>query len=218
MSAPAKARKRNARGEGGRLREEIVQAATRLIDTSGVEAVTLRAVARQAGISAPSIYDHFADTGQILATVIGHCLGQLTAEIIAARDSFDDPVKRLEAGCEAYLQFAERQPQRYSLVFRYPLSSPEVAPTVEYKDASAIAFATLVAGIADCVAAGRSDSTDPFRDAVALWSAMHGYASLRNTVTRFRWPESQDTFNRIVHGLARVTDPRTIRTGGKQPA
>lgn len=208
MEAPTKTRRRNARGEGGRLRGEIVQAAIGLIDTAGAEAVTLRAVAREAGISAPSIYDHFVDPAQILAAVIGHCLDQLAAEIIAARESVDDPVDRLEAGCEAYLKFAERHPQRYSLLFRYPL---DPADTAEYKDASAVTFATLVDGIADCVLARRSASPDPFRDATALWSALHGYASLHNTVKRFPWPERHDTFHRIVHGLARITDSHQVR-------
>ena len=47
-------RPRNRRGEGARLRAEIVDAATALIDESGGDALTLRAVARRAGISAPS--------------------------------------------------------------------------------------------------------------------------------------------------------------------
>lgn len=55
-------RERNRRGQGTRLRAEILAGATQLLEDSGSEeAVTLRAIARQIGISAPSIYSHFPD-------------------------------------------------------------------------------------------------------------------------------------------------------------
>ncbi|MGB7449338.1 MAG: helix-turn-helix domain-containing protein, partial [Ornithinimicrobium sp.] len=64
-------RVKNRRGEGGRLREDILRGAAELLDQTGQEqAVTLRAVARQIGISAPSIYGHFPNReSMLLATV-----------------------------------------------------------------------------------------------------------------------------------------------------
>lgn len=202
MSPAAKARQRNPRGEGGRLREEILQATTRLIDGAGAETVTLRAVAREAGISAPSIYDHFADRDQILAAALQRFAAELTAEITAARDRYEDPVDRLEAGAEAYLRFAERRPQRYALLFRH--ARPAGAGFGEPDDQSTAAFRTLMDGIAHCVAAGRSHSTDTFGDAAALWAALHGYASLHPIKSNFPWPDHGDTMRRIVHGLAHI--------------
>src|SRR5689334_11486362 len=105
------ARTRNPRGEGTRLRDEIVDGALHLVDAGGPEAVTLRAVAREVGISAPSIYDHFADREAILAAAVQHGFAQLTAELEAARAGTDDPVAALDAGCAAYVRFAERNPQ-----------------------------------------------------------------------------------------------------------
>ena len=60
QAAPAKARRRNRRGEGDRLREEIITAASQMIGETGDDsALTLRGVARRLGIAAPSIYRHF---------------------------------------------------------------------------------------------------------------------------------------------------------------
>lgn len=196
-------RTRNPRGEGARLRDEIVQAALRLIDRAGAEAVTLRAVARAAGISAPSIYGHFENREDILDAVIQQCFTELADELVAARDECEDPVERLQAGCEAYLAFAARRPHRYSLLFREP-DPEDGTPFGEAGDKGAAAFATLVDGITACIAAGRSASTDPFNDAVALWSGLHGYASLSAAQCRFPWPAREDTLERIVRGLARV--------------
>src|SRR6266700_821441 len=60
-------RQRNARGQGARLTQDIVSAALALIEREGSdEAVTLRAVAREIGIAAPSIYNHFPDRDAIV--------------------------------------------------------------------------------------------------------------------------------------------------------
>ncbi|HWD86448.1 MAG TPA: helix-turn-helix domain-containing protein, partial [Solirubrobacteraceae bacterium] len=113
------ARKRNPRGEGARLSEEIVDAAVRLIDAGGPERVTLRGVAREAGISAPSIYDHFADRVEILWAVKARFLGELEGHLRAAIDRHEGSAERLMAGCEAYVTFSERWPSRYAFLFAY---------------------------------------------------------------------------------------------------
>lgn len=201
------ARRRNPRGEGTRLRDEIVEGALRLVDEGGPEAVTLRAVARAVGISAPSIYDHFADRDAILAAAVQHGFAELTADLQAAKEGIGDPVAALDAGCAAYVRFAERKPARYALLFRHKPQGD--AAFGDEGDQSAVAFDVLVSGIADCVGAGRSASEDPFKDAVAVWSGMHGYAGLHTTLEGFPWPDGDDTMRRIIHGLARITDSRS---------
>jgi AcrR family transcriptional regulator len=202
QSAPAP-RKRNARGQGALLREEIVGAAIRLVDAVGADAVTLRAVAREAGISAPSIYDHFDDVERILGAVVAQLFVELAADVDAAQEGVADPVRRLQAGCDAYLRYAVLHPRRYELLFRRE-RSPESELGEEEKAIGEAAFGTLVAGIEACVQAGRSVSTDAYADAVALWSGLHGYSSLRSTHEGFPWPQDDDTPARLVHNLARI--------------
>jgi len=113
-------RTRNRRGEGGLLRDEIVAAAERLLEREGDEdAITLRSVAREAGISAPSIYAHFADREAILDAVLDLAfdrLHSLATETVSAVPG-DDPVSVLLAGCHAYADFAQREPARYRVLF-----------------------------------------------------------------------------------------------------
>jgi AcrR family transcriptional regulator len=172
----------------------------RCVSWTPPEPITLRAVAREAGIAAPSIYDHFADVQAVVRATIEQCFADLTAEIVAARDRYSEPVGRLEAGCGAYLAYAQRCPQRYALLFRN-VRPPSEAPVGEE------AFDTLVDGIRECVSAGRSNSREPFQDAVALWSGLHGHATLRATVLGFPWPAEGDTGTRLIHGLARIISP-----------
>src|ERR1700729_2079928 len=112
-------RQRNARGQGARLTGDIVSGALALIDRTGSdEAVTLRAVAREIGIAAPSIYAHFPDREAIVAAAVGRIFDELTAANAAGTNlAGDDPVDRLIAGCEAYVDFGLAQPARYGVLF-----------------------------------------------------------------------------------------------------
>ena len=78
-------RRRNARGSGALLREEILTAATELLDAADSESeVTLRRIAATAGITAPAIYAHFADREAILAAISERAWRDVVAEIRAA--------------------------------------------------------------------------------------------------------------------------------------
>jgi AcrR family transcriptional regulator len=217
-------RRRNARGQGARLGREIVDGALAIIERTGSEeAVTLRSVAREVGIAAPSIYAHFADRDAILWAVVQAVFDELYAQVAAADEAAGpDPVDRLVAGCEAYVDFGLEHPARYRVVFarEFPPGEPplpEDAPTFPGDDAhpavGARAFSLLVDGIADCMAAGASSSTDPVADATAVWVGLHGTVSLWSTMCEFPWPEQRPFVRSLVLALARV-DP-AYPVGGK---
>src|SRR4051812_4498331 len=88
---------RNRRGEGGHLRRDILAAAVALLDETGDEnALTLRAVARRAGISAPSIYPHFADRTTLMLTIVQDAFAELSGHLEKALEATEpDPLPRL---------------------------------------------------------------------------------------------------------------------------
>jgi AcrR family transcriptional regulator len=196
-------RARNRRGEGTRLRAEILRAAAALLEQSGSEeSVTLRAVARSVGIAPPSIYAHFPDRETIIDAVIDEAFGELTAELGRVIDPADDPVGQLLAGCAAYLEFAKRQPNRYRVLFqRQELSGPGAGFT-PVRESS---FRYLANAVQLCIDSGRSASTDAFGDACAIWVALHGYATLSSDLCSFPWPPEQAMRDRIVLGLAKIS-------------
>lgn len=195
-------RARNRRGEGARLRDEILTAATRLLEETGSEeAVTLRAVARGVGISAPSIYAHFPDRSAIVEAVVDQAFTDFTAAIVAGVGMASDPVERLRGGCAAYLDFAERHRNRYRLLFERRDLIPGGQMTQVQRDS----FAILVAALQTCIDAGRSTSRDAFGDACAMWTALHGYATLHVGLPGFPWPPEPDMLDRIVYGLGRIS-------------
>jgi AcrR family transcriptional regulator len=204
--SPTTTRTRNRRGEGGRLRAEIVDAASELLEEHGNEAsISLRAVARRVGITAPSIYPHFADREDILRAVITRAVGELVARLRLAMQGQEQPVARLRAGCHAYVSFAAEQPYRYRVLFerRRPpgVTTLERSATVEHM-LGADAFALLLNAIRDCIAAGSSTASSPLAAATQLWVALHGYATLRASVTDFPWPEHDELLDALIARLA----------------
>lgn len=197
-------RERNRRGEGGRLRADILAGATSLLEQTGSEeAVTLRAVARKVGISAPSIYAHFADREAIVDAIVDTAFADLNAAIAAATESARSPLERLRAGCAAYLRFAAERPNRYKLIFerQYLIAGPgQPVPAVRRQS-----FGALVAAVQDCIDAGISASTDAELDSTAIWAAMHGYATLHALMPGWPWPDSDALLDRIIYGLAKIT-------------
>jgi AcrR family transcriptional regulator len=206
--SPSETRTRNRRGEGARLRDDIVAAASALLEDGGSEdAVTLRAVARRVGIAAPSIYAHFADREAILEAVVREAFSELAATVTEAANREQYPPRRLHAVCAAYLTFADERPHRYRVLFARHRATPTAGMTAEkgMDDLlGADAFAALVGVVSACVQAGYSDSDAPIHDATALWVALHGYATLRASVPAFPWPTPEALVATLVHRLARI--------------
>ena len=187
-------RSRNPRGEGQRLRRDIVRAAADLLDESGNEqAVTLRAIARKIDITPTSIYMHFPDRYSVLLAVLEEAFAVLEERLRIAREQAGpDPVAQLKAVCVAYIEFGARFPQRYRAMFKGVCDHAEAlrAPGVA-DDAAMIgtnAFDILVSTVSACSDAKGSAGADPFEDAAALWVALHGLAELRPRAPLFPWP------------------------------
>lgn len=210
-------REQNRRGQGRRLRAEIVAAAAELLDETGTEqSVTLRAVARRAGITAPAIYAHFADRQQILLAVVQEAFAELSDALHAAEEHAPsgDPVAHLRAACAAYLEFAASRPQRYRVMFGglwnagEALDRASVTPA-EVTDLGQDALAVLVSALEGCVTAGRSVSTDVPADAIALWLGLHGLAHQRAVIAAFPWPT--DIADRLIASLAHLAEEARSR-------
>jgi AcrR family transcriptional regulator len=211
-------RRRNRRGEGTRLRSEIVAAARALIEETGsASAVTLRAVARRVGIAAPSIYAHFADPEQIVRAVIAQTFEEFLRHLQAAREGIDEPRARLLAACRAYLAFGAEHPNLYALLFgRNPTpdgTTGDQTPDLRLHESGesgegverligAESFELLVHDVAATAAVGASRAEDPFLTATALWVALHGLVLLRADAPQFPWPDTERLNDALVGRIA----------------
>jgi AcrR family transcriptional regulator len=189
----------------------VTTATALLVSTGSPEAVTLRAVARQVGIATTSIYSHFPDRAAILQAVADRAFTSLTAAAQQAGAGVSDPVARLLGGCRAYVDYAREHPQLYALMFTTaaapgaPRGSREREPGDAVPDGapSTAGFHGLANSISACIESGASASTDAVADAVAVWMGLHGFATLRASMT-FPWPDEDAVLRHLVLSLARI--------------
>ncbi len=184
----SRSRRRNPRGEGGRLRDELIDAASDLMAEHGsADAATIRAVARAAGVSAPSVYLHFADRDALVQAVVEQRFHDLTDAVeaaIAGAGAEAGATERLIAGCRGYVDYGLTHPGHYRVLFDTPIRSF----ADETASAATVAFGTLVDGVAAAQAAGEATPGDAFTLAATVWTAMHGMVFLRLTNPAFAWP------------------------------
>ncbi len=170
------------------LRADLLTAAAALLERAGApQGVTLRAVAREAGVSAPAVYGHFADLDALLDAVLDEGFRALRAAVEQAVAEESDPAARLVAGCRAYVAAGLTAPARFRAMFgpRRLVSGRE-------------AFAVLVEGVRACATAG----TDPEADATLLWTALHGMVTLRAADPDGPWPALDGQVQVLVERLA----------------
>ncbi|MEN3615991.1 TetR/AcrR family transcriptional regulator [Plantactinospora sp. ZYX-F-223] len=206
-------RVRNRRGEGGRLREDIIDAAAALLDETGDErAITLRSVARKIGIAAPSIYPHFPDQPAIMLAVVQREFAALETHLRAAvEEAGDDPRDRLYALCRAYLRYAQDHPERYRTMFGglwIPTLGDSSLTEEELTTLGATALQLLADALAGCVVAGQSSIADPPLDAVTLWICLHGLAHQQAATRIFPWP-AERVADAIITRVAKLKDATT---------
>jgi len=174
-------RRRARRGEGERLRAEILDAARGLLaEVQDADSVSVRAVADRVGVSTPSIYLHFADKAALLDAVCEAVFADLDARMEEAAATTDDPFDGLRLRGLAYVRFALANPEQYRLaMMRMPGGDADAHPFSADDIVAGAAHHHLVDAVQRCVDAGVfAAGTDAGTVATTLWAAAHGAVSL----------------------------------------
>jgi AcrR family transcriptional regulator len=159
----------------GDLRRELIKAGWTLLETKGVEGLTLRGLARQAGVSPAAPYHHFRDRAQVVAAVAEDGWLRLAAALALARQTAQG--RTLAAMAAAYVDFAVAHPALYSVMHEFAREeagrSPDQAP----------ALAPARREVRLALLATNTGSEPPCEEALdltitALWTAAHGIAEL----------------------------------------
>lgn len=192
----------NRRGHGDQLRTDLVAAASELLERlDSEEALSLRAVARQANVAPQSVYLHFSDKKALISAVFEARFADLLTELTAAGAGVNDPRARLRAICHAYCGYAIRHPGHYWVLFGtagMPGWQPHELHGME-------ALALLQDAVRACTTGEDSKDTDPAHAAICLWAALHGLVTLRRDRPSFPWPDSEDLIDALL--LAHTSTP-----------
>ena len=157
------------RGEGERLRQEILDAAIALIADRGDEAVSMRALARAVGVTPPAVYLHFADKRELMLAVLKHVFADLGRALEDA--DHGDPHERVRALVRAYVSWGIAHPGRYKIAYEGAIAR-DLPPDIE-RPLGRPQLERLVRA----TAAVRPQ--DAMRTATRLWACAHGVVSLR---------------------------------------
>ena len=203
ITKPARVRAR--RGEGERTREEILDAAERVLAKAGSEqAMSMRAVADDAHLSPPAIYMHFADKTELVYAVCERHFSLLHESMEKAASDFTDPLDRLAARGRAYVRFALDHAEQYRVLFM-GVDVPESYTPERMSEMAG--FQPLVDDVAAAIDAGEIATGDPMLIAVGLWAAVHGITSLLVSRKSFPWPPVDELVEHMLAthaaGLAR---------------
>ena len=158
----------------GDLRNALIAAGLEILCREGIEALSLRRVAREAGVSAAAPYRHFKDKQAILSAIaeLGFKRLRSTLEQAAQKKPGD-----LDAASLAYIVFAQADPNSYRLMFSKNIIHGE-SRSQSLGDARKDAFATLVETIEIGMQNGKITPTDSSHLALSAWALIHGIALL----------------------------------------
>ena len=155
-------------------RDEIVDRAIEVVEASGWEALSLRALARDIGVTAPALYEYINSKDDLLRSVAqaGYAaLGERWESIGGT------PIERLRETGRSYVAFAVERPELFKLMFQYAPAA--ITGGVDYEHPAATRlFEEGLDDIRKAIADGDLADADPVELGVSLWAAAHGVATV----------------------------------------
>ncbi|MDX2296086.1 MULTISPECIES: TetR/AcrR family transcriptional regulator [Streptomyces] len=161
-------------GDRGGLRERLVRAGVALVDAEGAQALTLREIARRAGVSHGAPRRWFPTHLDLLSAIAREGFAELAARVAEADRTDAGPRARAEILARVYLAYAAERRGMYELMFRHDLLE---SGRLGLRETSLPLFARLTGVVAELRPAAAT-GVDPVTAAGALWANLHGLAQL----------------------------------------
>lgn len=185
------------------MREDLINAALEAMATEGdADSVSLRAVAKAAGVSPTAAYRHFEDRDALIDAAAQACFDGFSEFMLEGTAAADDPFGRLQAAGRTYLAYARQHAGHYRVLFSNPPSEHEYEFETS-ADPGGTAFQQLMSLVADCMAAGAvcRTSDDPFYVAFQVWAWVHGIVDLHLSHPHLPWPDMEQMIDDVAVAL-----------------
>lgn len=155
--------------------ERLMAAARQLLIDGGPRAVTVQGMAAMVGVSAPSLYRHFAGRDEVIARLQREGWSKFRAALATSLKA-RGPLARLRACGQRYVEFGLENPQIYRLLF---LSDEASRPPTKDEPRVSPGLSMVVVLVRDCQRVGAlSRRANPEDLAIAFWAASHGLVAL----------------------------------------
>ncbi len=161
----------------GDLKNALIKAGIEILSKEGIHGLTMRKVAKKAGVSRTAPYSHFADKQALIAAISTEGFKTFYAQLDAAYERYEgDPLRQLVEGAWVYIQFALRDPAHFKVIYSSVLEREEDYPA--FVEISKKSFARVVRMVETCQAAGLLRPGPSDLAAMSVWSIVHGFVSL----------------------------------------
>jgi AcrR family transcriptional regulator len=161
----------------GDLKNALIQAGIEILSKEGVNALSLRKVARRAGVSHAAPYAHFADKQALVAAISTAGYRKLYDKVYdAAQNHRGDPMRQLIEGAWAYVEFALNDSAHFRITLSGVVEREKEYP--DYVEISQKSFRLVVELVEACQKAGVLNEGPPDLMAASVWGLVHGFVSL----------------------------------------
>ncbi|MEH6696692.1 MAG: TetR/AcrR family transcriptional regulator [Hyphomonas sp.] len=175
----------------GDLRSALIETGLKMLEQGSAEALSLREIAREIGVSATSIYRHFPDKDALLAALAAEGMAKLAREQKAAAMGKDGKEAFTEMG-RAYVRFAVRNPALFRLIYT-PLPAAADPNCVNPEESPGWLLRQSIAGLAGATASAAQKRAALLR----AWSLVHGLAMLILS-GQIAGPDADSLINEVV--------------------
>ena len=159
----------------GNLRCRLIEVALEMIEEAGTAELTLRGIAKRAGVSHSAPYRHFSDKEALLVAVTRQGVALMLSEINHRLErAKGDPLARFMVCGLAYIDFAIAHPAHYRVMF----ASPRKGAPEELRPESTPFFHLFIDEITECWKQGILKGESPYPIALSAWSTVHGFSLL----------------------------------------
>jgi AcrR family transcriptional regulator len=195
-------RGRNPRGQGERLRADVIAATLRLLDELGDDqALSMRAVARAVGVAATSVYIHFPDRDALVVAALKSAHGQLMAGTDEAEAGPDDPVDKLRARLLYLGTWMREHPGQYKVLHEGTINQrQDMTFKLELGRRT-------TESVRRCMDSGLAPADDPEAVSLDLRAAVQGAVSMRANQPDLPWPPLAEQVDRFVAKLLLARTP-----------
>ena len=161
----------------GDLKNALIEAGIEILAKDGLGALSLREVARQAGVSHTAPYAHYADKQALIAAIATAGYKKLYARLADVVQQYQaSPARQLVEAGWAYLEFAFDEPDHFKITFSGVVEKEKDYPA--FVEISQKSFKLVVEIIEACQQTGILPTGSSDLMAVSVWSMLHGLASL----------------------------------------
>ena len=191
------------------LREKILETSRHLLFTEGYNAISMRKIAKQIGVTATSIYLYFENKDHLVHTLIEESVEELSAHLEKKAGKHSATLARFEAIIRGYTEFALSNPEKYQIIYMVQSERMARYPKEKFRKARR-GYALLESVIQKGISEGLMELDEPMIAAYSIWAQLHGVISvvlnqrLDSRIDKDKFVE--ESIEHIVQGfLVRIT-------------